>query len=255
MSEHIQTEIVERVSRSVISRPDKKNALTGAMYGALTAALAAGEANADVRVHYITGVPGIFTAGNDMASFLDPTGGFQKVLGFLDAIQKAEKPLIVAVTGIAVGVGVTMLLHADLVYAARSATFRTPFVDLGVVPEAGSSLLMPQIMGYPRAARMLLLGERFSAQEAFQSGLISQIFEDDALETEAFQRAIRLSQRAPEAVRLSKSLMKRHHKDLVEQTMKTESALFFERLKSPELREAVSAFLEKRPADFSNLDG
>jgi enoyl-CoA hydratase/carnithine racemase len=248
--EHVQITRADRVLRIVIDRPRKKNALTGEMYAAIADALLAAEADGELRVHYITATGSVFTAGNDMASFLHPEDGLTDVLRLLEVLRTLEKPLVVAVNGLAVGIGVTMLLHADLVYAAATATFRTPFVDLGVVPEAGSSLLMPAAMGYPRAARMLLLGETFDAQQAYDSLLISEVVPA----VHATARAAALARRAPAAVRATKALMRRASTALVKEQMDTEARIFRERLSSPELIETVTAFLEKRPPDFSSFE-
>jgi enoyl-CoA hydratase/carnithine racemase len=251
MSEHIHVEIIDRVQRIVIDRPRKKNALTPAMYTAIADALASGEASDGVRVHYITGAGTTFTAGNDMATFLNPSAFMAPVVRFLTAIRDASKPLVIAVNGAAIGVGVTMLLHADLVYAATSARLRTPFVDLGLVPEAGSSLLMPTTMGHTRAAELLLLGETLSAQRACESLLVNEVLDDDALETHAMRQAVRLANRAPAAMRASKALMRRANATALRETMDEEYRVFAERLASPELAEAVTAFLEKRAPEFA----
>ena len=253
MSANIHIQTVDRVQHIVIDRQNKKNALTPAMYTAIADALAAGEASPAVRVHYITGAGRVFTAGNDMATFLDPQTFMAPVMRFLTGIRDATKPLVIAVNGAAIGVGVTMLLHADLVYAARSAIFRTPFVDLGLVPEAGSSLLMPATMGHTRAAELLLLGETLTAARAAEGLLVNAVLEDDALQDYATQKAVALAQRAPTAMQASKALMRRGNRTALEQTMAEEYRVFADRLASPELQEAVSAFLEKRAADFSQF--
>ena len=184
-TEHIQITRADHVQRIVICRPRKLNSLTADMYQAMTDALVAGEADDSVRVHLITGEGKAFTAGNDVGSFLNPAEGMPIILRFLETLRTLQKPLVASVNGIAVGIGVTLLLHADLVYAADTATFRTPFVDLGLVPEAGSSLLMPAAMGYPRAARMLLLGEVFDAQQAYESQLVGEVVSAGELQPRA----------------------------------------------------------------------
>ncbi|MFT5687008.1 MAG: enoyl-CoA hydratase/carnithine racemase [Myxococcota bacterium] len=146
-----ELDIIDRVQRITIDRQDKRNALSRVMRGAMAHALEDAEASSEIRVHYITAAGAVLTAGNDLADFMDPSAGFADVRRFLVALRSLKKPLVIAVSGPAVGIGVTMLLHADLIYAAESATFKTPFVDLGLVPEAGSSLLMPARMGYARA--------------------------------------------------------------------------------------------------------
>lgn len=251
-SDFIHVSQEARVQRIVIDRPRKRNALTGDMYAEIADAFASGEADPSVRVHYITGVGDVFTAGNDMASFIDPKAGLTKVLRVIEGLRTLRKPLVVAVNGTAVGIGVTMLLHADLVYAARSATFKTPFVELGVVPEAGSSVLMPLAMGYPRAARMLLLGEVFDTALAYESGLIGQIVDDEQLAQVAFAGATTLATRPPAAVKAAKSLMRRVGRDALKEQIDVETKVFSERLASPELIEAVTAFLQKRPPVFAD---
>jgi len=247
---NIIVEVVERVQRITIDRQRKKNSLTNDMYAAMADALAAGETDNQIRVHYFTGAGGVFTAGNDVGTFLN-TSRESDVWRFLENIRSAEKPIVVAVNGLAIGVGVTMLMHADLVYAGEQARFRTPFVDLGLVPEAGSSLLMPMTMGYARAARLLLLGETFDAKQAYEVGLVGEVVADTALETHAFANAVRLATRAPAALRASKRLMRRVHATVIKETMDTESELFLSRLGSPEVAEAVQAFQQKRAPDFS----
>ena len=251
MNQHIHVETNDRVQRIVIDRLHKKNALTPAMYTAIADALEAAEASDSVRVHYITGAGTVFTAGNDMATFLNPGEFMAPVVRFLTAIRDAKKPLVIAVNGTAIGVGVTMLLHADLVYAAASARLRTPFVDLGLVPEAGSSLLMPLTMGHTRAAEMLLLGETLSAQRACESLLVNAVLDDDDLQAHAMAKATALARRAPAAMRASKALMRRANHTGLAETMDEEYRVFAERLASPELAEAVAAFLEKRAPEFS----
>jgi len=252
MSENIRVDIIGGVQRIVIDRPKKKNAMTPEMYTAVSEAMESAEASDTVRVHYITGTHTSFTAGNDMATFLNPQAFMGPVVRFLTNIRDAQKPLVVAVNGLAIGVGVTMLLHADLVYAAAAARFRTPFVDLGLVPEAGSSLLMPATMGHTRAAELLLLGETLTAERAAQGLLVNEVLADnDALQAHAMGKARALAQRAPAAMRASKALMRRASKALLEETMNEEYQVFGARLSSPELQEAVTAFLEKRPPDFT----
>lgn len=250
-SPHIHVTQADGVQRIVIDRPHKKNALTGEMYAALAEAFAMGEATKAVRVHFITGTQDCFTAGNDMASFLNPQAGMMEVLRVIEALRTLEKPLVVAVNGVAVGIGVTLLLHADLIYASDSATFKTPFVELGVVPEAGSSLLMPRFMGHAQAARMLLLGEVFTAQQALDSGLISAVIPHAQVADVALQKAQTLARRPPNALRQARMLMRRVSADALKAHIEVETQIFAQCLSSPELQEAVMAFLQKREPDFS----
>lgn len=232
-----------------IHRPDRKNALTLSMYTALTVALASAMADPEVRVAVLTGSGDSFTSGNDIADFLaaPPTGEDSPVFQFLAALRQFEKPLIAAVTGIAVGIGVTLLLHCDLVYAQAGARMQLPFVNLGLCPEAGSSLLLPRLIGYPRAAELLLLGEPFSAEQALDWGLINAIGADaDATLGQALTKAQRLAQQPAAAVRLTKRLLKRSEAEAVRETMALEGRYFAERLHAPEAMAALQAFAGRR---------
>ncbi|MHA7872747.1 MAG: enoyl-CoA hydratase-related protein, partial [Hyphococcus sp.] len=198
----------------------------------------------------------IFTAGNDIGDFMASAATLADphetpaVMRFLQAIATIEKPLIAAVQGPAVGVGVTMLLHCDLVYASERATFHTPFVDLALVPEAASSLLLPGVAGHQRAAEMLLAGRKIDATRAAAFGFVNHVVSADALDATAAEAAHDLAEKAPEAVRLSKRLMKGDPAEILAR-IKEEGALFAERLHSPEFREAGAAFLQKRKPNFS----
>ncbi len=235
----------------IMNWPDKKNALTGAMYGAMADALASAASDTSVRVVLITGTGDAFTAGNDLGDFVDapPTGGDSPVIRFLVALSSASKPVVAAVNGLAVGVGTTMLLHCDLVYAGHSATFSVPFVNLALVPEAASSLLLPRRIGHARAAELFLLGGRLDARQAEAMGLVAAVFDDDRLVDEALRRARALATKAPTAVRATKALMKRGD-EFVADRMQAESELFRLQLKSSELKEAIQAFREKRAPNF-----
>jgi enoyl-CoA hydratase/carnithine racemase len=237
-----------------MNRPEKKNALTHAMYDAMADALAAAAGHASIRVILITGTGDAFTAGNDLGDFLNtpPADGFSPVQRFLSALSTAEKPVVAAVNGLAIGIGTTMLLHCDLVYAARSAVFSAPFVNLALVPEAASSLLLPHRIGHAKAAELFLLGGRMDAGQAEASGLVAAVFDDAALGAEALQRARTLAAKAPSAVRATKALMKRGEEPVAER-MRAEAAQFAVQLKSAELREAVTAFGEKRAPDFDRV--
>lgn len=257
MSEHVKISDANGVRTILIARPEKKNALTHAMYAAITDALASAETEPSVRVALITGEGDVFTAGNDLVDFMNqpPTTSREDappVAAFLETIATMETPLAAAVNGLAVGVGVTMLLHVDLVYAAEEATFRTPFVDLGLVPEAASSLLLPHRIGHARAAEMFLLGETMGAEDALGCGLVAKTFERDALMGETVRRCEALARKAPAAVRATKRLM-RGDGDAVRARMAEELAVFAARLQSDEFREAAGAFLEKRAPDFSRF--
>ena len=253
---HILTETKDGIARIEIDRPDKKNALTAAMYQAMADAIKAAEADVRVRVILIQGKADLFTAGNDLQDFLDnpPRDDDRPVFQFLYGISQAQKPIVTAVAGAAVGIGTTMLLHCDLVYAAPNARLQLPFVNLGLVPEAASSLLLPALAGYQRAAELLLLGEPFSAQKAQEIGLVTEVVPEDRLYDTALAQAKKLASKPAASLRLTKWLMKQDQMPAVAQRIKLESDHFGERLASPEAKEAFSAFLEKRKPDFSKFD-
>jgi enoyl-CoA hydratase/carnithine racemase len=254
MTAHIVTAVEDRVARIELARPEKKNALTAEMYAALARALAAAESDGAVRAVLIHGAPGCFCAGNDLGDFLArPAGGETPAVEFLTRISKATKPIVAAVAGPAVGIGTTMLLHCDLVYAAPSARFQLPFVSLGLVPEAASSLLLPMTAGYQRAAELLLLGEPFGVEKAFAAGFVTEVVGEAAVTDRARAAARSLAALPPESVRLTKKLMKGPLAPGIAAQMEEELRLFSQRLASPEAKEALSAFLEKRRPDFSRF--
>jgi enoyl-CoA hydratase/carnithine racemase len=256
MSDHILTEVADSILRIQINRADKKNALTVAMYAELAAALDSAASEPGVRVVLIHGHPQVFTSGNDLADFASPAPAVEDrpVLRFLRAISSAAKPVVAAVDGPAVGVGTTMLLHCDLVYAGEAAWFQLPFVNLGLVPEAGSSLLLPAAVGYQRAAKLLLLGEPFSAAEAHQYGIVTEVVADGETLDAATQAARKLAAKPPAAVRLAKSLMKQPTAAAVAKQVQVEVEHFDRQLRSPEAAEAFRAFAEKRAPDYSRFD-
>ncbi|MCX7173416.1 MAG: enoyl-CoA hydratase [Proteobacteria bacterium] len=254
----IVTEIKDGILRVEIRRPDKKNALTGPMYAVLADAFEAAERDPRVRVVLIHGQPGMFTAGNDLADFLehppindDPP---PPVFRFLEAFRTLTKPFVAAVSGAAVGIGTTMLLHCDLVYAGESAKFQLPFVNLGLCPEAASSLLLPALAGHARAAEILLLGEPFGAAKAVEIGLVNAVLPEASVLDHAMAQARKLAAQPAASVRLTKQLMKHAQATLVEQTMREEGRHFKARLISPESKEAFTAFFEKRKPDFSRFN-
>jgi enoyl-CoA hydratase/carnithine racemase len=253
---HIRTETKDGVLRIEIDRPDKKNALTAAMYQAMADAIKAAEADSKVRAVLIHGKADLFTAGNDLQDFLDnpPRDDHRPVFQFLYGISQAQKPIVAAVAGAAVGIGTTMLLHCDLVYAAPNARLQLPFVNLGLVPEAASSLLLPALVGYQRAAELLLLGEPFTAQKGKEIGLVTEVVPEDQLFDIAMAQAKKLAGKPAASLRLTKQLMKQGQAAAVAQRIKLESDHFGERLASPEAKEAFSAFLEKRKPDFSRFN-
>lgn len=237
------------------NRPDKKNAITSAMYQAMADALKDADGDSAIRAILISGKSQIFTAGNDLEDFMrnPPAGGDSPVFQFLWQISHATKPIVAAVAGAAVGIGTTLLLHCDLVYAAENALFSLPFAQLGLCPEAASSLLLPQVAGYQRAAEKLLLGEPFTAEEARQMGLVNQVLAEGQLLPFAQKQAAKLAALPAASIRLTKKLMKDGQSAAIEAQMATEGKHFSAMLSAPEAREAFSAFFEKRKPDFSRF--
>ena len=255
MTDHITVALDGAVLRLAFNRPEKKNAITAAMYAALADALADAARDDAVRAVVFESRGDVFTSGNDIADFMagaaNMTGGEKPaVIRFLEALATAEKPLVAAVQGPAVGVGVTMLLHCDLVYASEAATFHTPFVDLALVPEAASSLLLPQIAGHQRASEMLMLGRKVDAARARDFGFVNEVVAASALEETAMGSARTIAEKAPAAMKLTKKLMKGDGSGVLAR-MKEEGAHFAERLQSAEFQEAGMAFMQKRKPDFS----
>ena len=250
MSDHIAIIEEQGVMEIHIDRPDKKNALTGAMYRTMTAALADASMRADIGAVLIAGRGDAFCAGNDLQDFLAGPEGGAAAFAFIRAIATFDKPLVAAVQGLAVGVGTTMLFHCDLIYAAPDARFVMPFVNLGLVPEAGSSLLAPAILGHARAAAMLLLGEPMDADSAARAGMVTAIVPADALLDQARAKAAVLMAKPPRALAATRRLMKGDPAALVAR-IEEEAQLFREAMASPEAREAFTAFFEKRPPVFA----
>lgn len=254
--ELIKTDLQDGILTVQINRPEKRNALNTAMYGSLADALQRADGDPAIRVTLLCGCDDCFTSGNDIADFVNfpPTGPDSPVLRFLNAITVAEKPIVAAVSGSAVGVGTTLLLHCDLAYAADTAMFQMPFVSLGLCPEAGSTLLLPQLLGHQRASELLLLGEAFSAARAEQLGIVTQVVPHAELLTTARDKALQLAAQPAAAVRLTKSLLKRGNSTQLQETTMFEIRCFLERLSSPEAREALQAFMERRKPGFSKFD-
>lgn len=239
-------------------RPDKKNALKSDMYTAIREALIAGDKDDAVVAHVFIGSEGVFTAGNDISEFAARSEGdiglSQPVQAFIRHLPLVEKPMIAGVDGLAVGIGTTMLFHCDLVYATPQASFRTPFLNLGVVPEAGSSLLAPRVMGHRLAFELLVLGEPFDAARGQAAGFVNHIVSADELEATVLAAVKRLAAKPPEALALSRRLLRGDVSD-ASARIDEEIAIFAERLRSPEAKEAFAAFFEKRPPDFSKARG
>ncbi len=255
MGANIKATTSERITRIELDRADKKNAITADMYQAMADALKAAEADTHVRAVVIHGKPDCFTAGNDLKDFLErpPSGDGSPVFRFLQGISTASKPLVAAVAGPAVGIGTTMLLHCDFVYAAPNARFQMPFVSLGLVPEAASSLLLPMLSGYHRAAELLLLAKPFSAEKALAAGIVTEIVPEADLLEHALEVAAGLAALPPASMRMTKALMKARYASSVKEAMAAEGEKFRAQLGSAEAKEAMQAFFEKRKPDFSKF--
>ncbi len=258
MSEFIQVTVADGIQTIRFNRPDKKNAITSEMYQAIVDAMARADAVDDIRANLFVGQAGSFTAGNDIADFLavsKSAGGLGRpVSDFLVALATTQTPMVAAVDGLAIGVGTTMLFHCDMVYASPQAMFKTPFLDLAVLPEAGSSLLGPRRMGYARAFEMLALGETFNAERAREAGFVNAVVESEALEETARATALKIAAKPPKALALARKLLRGDGADVLER-IRLEGDMFVERLSSAEAREAFTAFMEKRKPDFSKLAG
>jgi len=250
----VRAETQNRIARIELARPEKKNAITTEMYVQMAEALAAADADRDVRAVLLHGAADCFTAGNDLSDFLQrPPGAKSPSWRFFDVLPSLSKPIVAAVGGPAVGIGTTLLLHCDLIYATPAARFQLPFVQLGIVPEFGSTYLLPLLAGYQRAAELLLLGQPFTAEKAREAGIVTDVVPEAELLQRALKAATQLAELPPESIRLTKRLMKSVHGEAVKRQVGEESRLFVERLSSPEAKEAMNAFLEKRKPDFSRF--
>ena len=251
----IRTATVDGVATIEIARPEKKNALTQAMYSAMAEAIAAADADPAVRAVLITGQPGVFTSGNDLEDFMKspPRDENAPVFQFMKALADCGKPVVAAVTGAAIGIGTTMLLHCDLVYVSDEARLAMPFVSLGLVPEYASSLLFPQRIGHVKAVEHLLLGDPFTGEQAVDLGIANAVLPAGEVVNHARRMAERFNGLPPGAVRESKALMRRGQKALVQETIEVEAGIFGKRLRSPEAMEAFQAFFQKRKPDFSKF--
>ena len=263
MTTYIEDQRESYIQTIRINRADKKNALTPEMYLAIAEALRSAQSDKKVRVTVLTGSGDSFTAGNDIGDFVTTsnapkgeksiTQGQAPFPAFLAALMAADKPVIAAVNGLAIGVGTTMLMHCDLVYASDTARFSLPFVNLGAVPEAGSSVLIPNMVGRMRAMELFLLGDQFKAPQAKQMGFVNEIFPADQLMHEVMAIAARLAAKPPSAVRETKRLV-RENGALLEKAIREEGRTFDVQLRTPESKEAMKAFAERRAADFSRFD-
>jgi len=256
MTDFIRIEQAQRVTTITIARPEKKNAITQAMYDAMADAVNAYARDDAARALMFTGEGDYFTSGNDLQDFSMASRGGEAandemppVIRFLHAIKDCPKPMIAAVNGPAIGVGLTLTLHCDLVYAADSATFAAPFVKLGLVPEAASSLLLPQVIGMAAANDVFMTGRTLTSDEALRMGLISRAFADADFAAEAHALALTVANAAPDAMRHTKALL-RTQSDIVTEVMATEGEIFAAQLRSPEFMESVAAMMQKRPAVY-----
>jgi enoyl-CoA hydratase/carnithine racemase len=251
----IKTALLNGVYTIEIARPEKKNALTSAMYVAMAEGVNAAMADGAVRSILITGQPGIFTSGNDLEDFMQRSGSVSvsPARVFMNALIGCDKPVIAAVTGAAIGIGTTLLLHCDFVYVSDEARLAMPFVSLGLVPEFASSHLIPQLMGQRKAAEKLLLGEPFTGAEAVECGIANAVLPAGEVAPHARRVAERFNALPPGAVRASKKLMRGTVASLLFKTIDGENEVFAERLTSPEAKEAFSAFFQKRKPDFTQF--
>ena len=253
MTEHTRVTASDGVIEVVLDRPEKKNALTGAMYAELSAAIERADAEPSVRAVLVSSVGDTFCAGNDLQDFVSsPPTADSPVVRFLSTLAGTSVPLVVAVQGPAVGVGATMLLHADYVVAAETASLRYPFASMALVPEAGSSMLLPRVTGYLRAAELLLTGEPVTATRAVELGLVSRVVAPGKELEGAREFVARLRRQPPAALRLTKRLL-RADETTLRSRMEQEMGLFVQQLQSPEFGEAVAAFMQKRAPDFDAL--
>jgi enoyl-CoA hydratase/carnithine racemase len=254
MSDYVVAETTSGVLTLRFNRPEKKNALLAAMYSAAADALKVAAGDNSVRVAIITGTADSFTAGNDLKDFLEnmPTDADAPVFRFMRTLATFPKPVIAAVNGLAIGIGTTMLLHCDLAYAVPAAKFQMPFVNIAIVPEFASTLLLPRLVGPVRAAELLMLGEAISAEKALAYGLINAVVAPEDLISTVTARAAVLASKPPTAMRQTKALLRGNGAEIAER-IGWENKIVGERLASAEFREAATAFFEKRAPDFSKL--
>ncbi len=255
MSEHVVTETADGIFTLRFNRPEKKNALTAAMYAASAAAITEAARDPKVRVIVITGSGDSFTAGNDLKDFLEnpPKAADAPVFRFMNAVVDCAKPIVAAVNGVAVGIGTTLLLHCDFVIATPESRFQLPFVNLGLVPEFASSLLLPRAIGPKRAMEVMLLGGPFMPDFAMACGLINALVPAAQLDVTVKGGAAALASKPPAALRAARTLLRGDASE-IKQRISVEAAIFAERLESGEFREAAEAFLAKRVPDFSKFE-
>lgn len=251
--DHVLTDISDRILTVRLNRPDKRNALTRTMYSSFADALERAEADPSVRVVLLIGGVDCFTAGNDLSDALieGPDGPHGR---FMTALADCSKPIVAAPCGIAVGIGVTMLLHCDLVYCGSHTDFRIPFVPLAVCPECASSYLLPRLVGHHRASEILLTGEVFDARTALELGIVNGVFPNDRVEQVAKEKAALIAAQPPASIRTTKMLMKRSTAADVREAIKVELEHLLALQRGAEAAEAIDAFREKRHPDFSRFN-
>ncbi len=255
MTNYVDIKADAHILTLTLARPDKKNALTQDMYSAMAEAIRAAMMDESIRVIIIQGSEECFTSGNDLKEFTAPgfTDEGSPIEKFLMAVYECEKPIVAAVAGNAVGVGTTLLFHCDLVYAADTSQFKMPFVDLGLTPEFASSYLLPLLVGHAKASELLLLGAGFSAVEAKDFGLVNRVMPAQEVIQTALDAAKILATKPPRAVRQTKGLLRKYRYTQGKDIMAEEFDIFRAGLASPEFAEALNAFVEKRPPDFSSF--
>ncbi len=262
MSDNIKIHSEDSILKIGFNRHDKKNELNSEMYYAVRDALVSASEDSSVRVIVLYGEGGDFTSGNDVKDFLafattkisEGNDSEFPAKEFLDVLIPYNKPVIAAVDGVAVGIGATLTQHCDLVYASKEAKFHMPFVNLGLNPEAGTSFVLPKLVGYHNAAEILLSGDMFTSQRAHEMGFVNGVVEQSELMDFVMNKAKNISELAPTPVRLAKQMMKEHFVDQLIEVNQKEFNTFVERMKSPEALEAIQAFIQKRKPDFSQFD-
>ncbi len=255
-NELVLTEFADGVMTISLNRPDKKNALSQVMYVDLAAAIAKAETDNSVRCVLLKGTDDCFCSGNDIGDFLSAPISDEDapVIRFMLGLANCSKPVVVAMNGPAIGVGSTLLMHADLVYAGASTRFQFPFVNIGICPEFASTYLLPRMIGHVQAAELLLLGEPFTAEQALNARLINAVLPDGEVLAHARKQALKLAQKPPAALRTSKMLLKTWRKDFLREVIVKEAQHFGPMLHEPEAKEALTAFMEKRKPDFSRFN-
>ncbi len=262
MSDYMKINSEDSILKIGFNRPDKKNALNSEMYYAVRDALVSASEDSKIRVIVLYGEGGDFTSGNDVKDFLafattktSEENDIQfPAKEFLDVLIPFKKPIIAAVDGMAIGIGATMTMHCDLVYASTEAKFHMPFVNLGLNPEAGTTFFLPKLVGYHNAAEILLSGNMITSQRTYEMGFVNGVVEQSELMDVVLNKAKSISELAPTPVRLAKHMMKEHFIDQLIEANQNEFNSFVNRMSSPEALEAMQAFMQKRKPDFSKFD-